>query len=238
MQRLSGRRAFSSDPRFEENGFAVQRKESRTPYSRYTSRMALENAQFSLDTDTFNSYAPEGQPDATQVASRKAEAEKRLTKIRTATLATRHFGTMQSATSRQMYRPNTRGTRQSFVNMFRNHYERKCGKPITPIMPWSTDSGMRNLPDRIFSHADRQRDEINRLSSSKEVTIAPPAASKTIAKEDVDAGLLEAYTLPGSSGYAQTDDYGSDDWVERNAPNSIDSDPYMVPGAAMDEYKE
>lgn len=230
-----GNRRFSSN-QTEERGDQLDSSLNQTTQQqpRYTpqreSRMSFEEAQFALNADAFNAYADEAPVNnEQQIVDMKMEADKRLSKIRSATLATRHFGTMQSATSRQMYRPNTRGTRESFVNLLRKHYEKDT--PAKAIMPWSTDSGMRNLPDRIFSHADRQRDEIKKA----ELRIAPPPA-KTIAKEDIDAGLLEMYTLPGSSGYAQSDSYGAAAQDARDAyentipPQALDSDPYMIPG--------
>lgn len=237
MQRQGGRRAFSSQSRIHGRTPPGYSRNSRSRQnSSYPSKMAMDNAKFALNSEIFNAYAEDAPLDAQkQMVDLKGEAEKRLRKIRHATLATRHFGTMQSATSRQMYRQNNRGTTQTFVNMLRDYYEKR-DKPVTPIMPMGTDSGMRNLPDRIFSRADLQRDEIKRAAATyASVEMAPPCPAKTIAKEDMEAGLLEMYTLPGSSGYAQTDAYAEDQpeseqWSGREAHQSLDSDPYVIPG--------
>lgn len=196
--------------------------------------MSVETARFNPNAKLFNSYADSAQVGAQRAMEMRAEAEKRLTQIRRATRSSRHFGTMQSVTSRQMFRQNNRGVQQTFINHLRDFYEKRS-KPVMMIQPWSTDSGMRNLPDRIFSQADMQRSEIKSSSSAR--AIAPPAASKPIAKEDLDAGLLELYTLPGSSGYAQDEDMeGNMEYVrdisEREAHQNVDSDPYVIPGSS------
>lgn len=222
--------------RSRELGRENQRLSRASQFERHpphVSKMSVENAKFDTNADLFNSYAENPSVREKQVMDLKAASNMRLQQIQKATQGSRHFGSLQGSMAHQMIRSNNRGVKQTFVNMLRDSYEKKM-KPAKIIMPWSTDSGMRNLPDRIFSQADIQRYQMKSQSSA--VTVAPPPASRPIAKEDIDAGLLETYTLPGSSGYAQYEDTDGEDYgadvASRNVYHSTDSDPYVIPGSA------